>query len=89
MNDIDINLQEAYQETYDQIKIGGRVQIMSSEGRKITWVFGTVMDKHMSNFLGNRWGTYPQPFVDVLLDTGEVIEKYQCYALFYPRIDFF
>jgi len=84
----EMNFEEMYKEVFQDIKIGCRVKIMVSEDRRIEWKSGTVMDKHLSNFLGNKWAAYHQPFIDVLLDDGEVIEKYQCYALFYPRIEF-
>lgn len=80
-NDSEINLEEAYQATYDRLKIGDRVQI--SVG--VTFQKGTVIDKHLFRIVGE--GTYNQVFMDVLLDNGDIVERFRCYTLFYPRFD--
>lgn len=80
-NESEINLVEAYQATYDRLKIGDRVQISIG----VTFQKGTVIDKHL--LCGIEPNAYNQIFMDVLLDTGDIVERFRCYTLFYPRFD--
>lgn len=64
-------------EEYNSLSIGQRVQIL-----RIMFQPGTLVDKYIE---GTGWDT--KLFIDVLLDTGEMVEHYSCYSGFYPKYD--
>jgi hypothetical protein len=72
-----VDFERFYRETYERLKIGDRVQILLERFEK-----GTVIDKH---FGMGYWTN--EPFIDVLLDSGKIIERHRCYSCCYPRFD--
>ena len=82
MNDgFEMDFETAYRETYDRLRVGDNVQILTD----VRFQRGIVIDKHF--FRIDEQGSYNQVFMDVLLDNGDVIKMFRCYSLFYPRFD--
>ena len=77
---MEIDFDTLYQETYDKMLIGQRININIFTDGKFS--NGVIMDKHLQPVLGRACKGF---VIDVLLDNGDIVEMFECYAAFYPR----
>jgi hypothetical protein len=72
---------EFYKRMYDGLKIGQRVRINHPPKK---YSKGMIVDKYLEKVYDQGC---PEPFIDVLLDDGEMVEMFRCFNLAYPRFD--